>query len=192
MIPGRPFGNKLQSYTLTWFRTILIIAVLMPAGCMPSLEKTASFKTIFDQYRDSENIMAISFPPGLVGLFLSDSDPGQAELKKLMQELSSFRMLFLEEGTMNDDLAEELRETVNGFTSRNGFQDLLRIQTEDEDIFIRIQEKNGVVKEAILMMSADDNFYVIDLRGDISIDHFMRLSEGGYLDELYSLAKIDF
>ena len=192
MIPGMQCGNRLRSHTLTWFRTMLIIAVLMQAGCTPSVEKTSSFKTIFDQYRDRENIMAISFPPGLVGLFLSDNDQGQAELKKLMQELSSFRMLLLEENTMNADLAEELRETVNRFTARNEFQDLFRIQTEDEDIFIRIQEKDGVVKEAILMLGAGDSFYVIDLRGNISIDHFMRLSEEGYLDELTSLAKIDF
>lgn len=171
---------------------LVLIAVLLPAGCKPSLEKTASFKAVFNHYRDREDIVAISFPPGLVGLFLSDNDPGQAELKKLMQELSAFRMLSVKEGSLDADLEEELRSTVNGFTERNEFQDLFRMQTGGEDIFIRIQEKNGMVREAILMLSVAESFFVIDLRGNISLAHFTRLAEGGYLDELTSLAKIDF
>ncbi|MFC2116900.1 DUF4252 domain-containing protein [Bacteroidota bacterium] len=171
---------------------MVLISIFLAAGCSPSLEKTSSFKTIFDHYRDKDSILAISFPPGLVGLFLSESDPGQAELKKLMQELSSFRMLSTEEGSLEPDLAEELRITVSEFTSRNGFQDRFRMQTADEDIFIRIREKDGVVREAILMLGADDSFFVINLKGNISSDLFTRLVEGGYLDELTSLAKIDF
>jgi hypothetical protein len=81
---------------------------------------------------------------------------------------------------------------VTDFTARNEFQDLLRLQSRGEDMFIRIQEKDGMVREAILMMEADNNFAVIDLRGNVDIKHFTKLVEGGYLQELAGFSELDF
>jgi hypothetical protein len=58
-------------------------------------------------------------------------------------------------------------------------------------MFIRIQEKDGMVREAILMMDANDSFAVIDLRGNIDLKHFTRLVEGGYLQDLIGLSELD-
>lgn len=174
------------------FMVLYFCALLIIPGCKPGLEKATSFKTVFDHYRDRENIVAISFPPGLVGLFLSDNDPGQADLKKLLQELSAFRMLSCKEGMQDSVLSEELRRTVSDFTRRNQYDDLFHMQTADEDIFIRIQEKNGTIREAILMLGSENNFFVIDLRGNINPEHFTRLAQEGQLQSLINLAEIDF
>jgi hypothetical protein len=163
---------------------VLLIALPVLPGCRAGLEETSSFKTVFDHYRDRENIVAVSFPPGLAGIFLSGTDPGQAELKTLMQELSTFRMLSVEGGPDQTGLAEELRMTVTDFTARNAFQDLFRMQSGGEDIFIRILENDGTIREAILMLKSGESFYVIDLRGNISMDHFTKVVKGGYLEEL--------
>lgn len=174
---------------------LFFTAIMLLQGCHTAPENAKSFKSIFDHYRDLEGITAISFPPGLVGVFLSEDNSEQAELKKLMQDLSAFRMLVIDHeaaGHEGSGTLEEMRNLVTGFTDRNGFLDLFRIQNAEQDIFIRILEKDGVVKEAILMMGADDGFFVIDLRGNISSEHFSRLVEGGYLNELTSLADIGF
>lgn len=172
---------------------ILSIGMLMQ-GCMSDPYKTRSFKNVFDHYRVQEGIEAISFPPGIVRIFLSDTDPDQAEIKKLMQDLSSFRMLILDTDaeTREEGVGTELREAVNDFTIRNEFQDLFRMQSAGQDIFIRILEKDGTVKEALLMFDSDGSFFVINLRGDISLEHFTRLLEGGYLEGLTELAELDF
>lgn len=183
-IKNREYGRG------TIFMAFCLCAVTVLQGCKPGLEKATSFKTVFDHYREQENIVAISFPPGLVGLFLSD-DSGQAELKKLFQDLSTFRMLSCEQGMQDAGLAEEMRKTVSEFTSRNQFSDLFRLQTSDEDIFIRILEKDGTVREAILMLGSENSFFVIDLRGNIDPAFFTRLAEGGQLQSLINLADID-
>jgi hypothetical protein len=59
-------------------------------------------------------------------------------------------------------------------------------------MFIRIQEKDGMVREAILMIDSENSFAVIDLRGNIDIKHFTRLVEGGYLNDLTELSELDF
>ena len=80
---------------------------------------------------------------------------------------------------------------VTDFTERNEFQDLFRLQSSGEDMFIRIQEKDGIVQEAILMIDSDESFAVIDLRGNIDIKHFTRLVEGGYLNDLTELSELN-
>jgi hypothetical protein len=161
------------------------------SGCSSSLEKTRSFKTIFDHYRDKEGVGAIGFPPGLLSLVLNQDDPEQGELKGLMKELSSFSMLFLEEGVDAGDVKNDLSSVVTDFTNRNEFQDLFRLQSDGDDMFIRIQEKDGIVREVVLMIDSDESFAVIDLKGNIDIKHFTRLVEGGYLQELTQLSDLD-
>lgn len=165
--------------------------LVLLSACGHEPEKAASFKTIFDYYKAREDIMALSLPPGLLSLVLPEDDPEMFELKKLMGELSAFRMLTVEKNETNAGLTGELRNAVTEFTYRNEFSDLFRMQKGEEDIFIRILEKNDGVKEAILMLSSDSDFFVIDLRGNISMEHFIKLAEGGYLNELSSLADFN-
>ncbi len=158
-------GNPLEVRPSVIFLLVLALVVMytVPA-CMYDPGGAGSFKSVFDHYRDQDNVEAISFPPGLVSIFLDDSDPEQAELKKLMKELSSFRMLSLNDGSSGPETGdltqvEEMKETILEFTSENEFQDLIRIQSDGQDIFIRIREKDGLVKEAILMMECRRQFF---------------------------------
>ena len=169
----------------------LLFLLSCMSGCSSNVEKSRSFKTIFYHYRDKDGVGAIGFPPGLLSLVLDQDDPEQGELKGLMKELSSFSMLFVEEGSEAGELKEDLSSVVTDFTRRNEFQDLFRLQSGGDDMFIRIQEKDGMVREAILMIDSDDSFAVIDLRGNIDIKHFTRLVEGGYLNDLSELSELD-
>ena len=181
----------MHKFTSLGSSLLLLFLLYCLSGCSSNLDKTKSFKTIFDQYRDKDGVVAIGFPPGLLSLVLDQDDPEQGELKGLMKELSSFSMLFVEEGSEAGELKEDLSSVVTDFTRRNEFQDLFRLQSGGDDMFIRIQEKDGMVREAILMIDSDDSFAVIDLRGNIDIKHFTRLVEGGYLNDLSELSELD-
>ena len=181
-------------HKFTSLDTCLFLLLLLSglSGCSSSVEKSRSFKTIFDHYRSMDGVGAIGFPPGLISLVLDQDDPEQGEIKALMKELSSFNMLFMEEDSEADDLKNELSTVVTDFTRRNEFQDLFRLQSGGEDMFISIQEKDGLVREAILMIDSESSFAVIDLRGKIDVEHFTRLVEGGYLNDLTELSELDF
>ena len=109
-----------------------------------------------------------------------------------MGELTTFRVLSIKQNDGKDDLTGKLRSDVTDFTYRNEFSDLFRIQNGNEDIFIRIQEKDESIKEAILMIASGSDFYVIDLRGNISLELFQKLAESGALNELGSLSDLGF
>ncbi len=112
--------------------------LLFFSSCGRGPEKAASFKAIFDHYRSDEDVVAVSLPPGLLGLLLPGEDPEMAELKELMGELSSFRMLSVEANSSSSEITGELRSAVNDFTYREEFSDLFRLQNGQDDIHIRI------------------------------------------------------
>jgi hypothetical protein len=144
-------GNGSSSVLLAFF-----LALLLVQGCGRGPGQASSFKVIFDRYRDREGILAVSFPPGLVGIFLNENDPDQAALKGLFSELSTFRMLSVQEGSQDEMLLGELKTTVTEFTQQKLFTDLFRVQTAGEDIFIRVKEDDGKIREAILMFGASN------------------------------------
>ena len=100
-------------------------------------------------------------------------------------------MLFVEEGPVSGEMKEDLSTVVSEFTRRNEFQELFRLQSGGDDMFIRILEKEGMVREAILMLDSDESFAVINLRGNIDIKHFTRLVEAGVLDNLTELSDLN-
>ena len=172
---------------LRW--TIIWLLILAACGQVP--EKATSFKSIFDYYKSQDGVLALSLPPGLISLVLPDSDVKMLELKNLLQELSAFRMLSVENLETNSLLKEDIHPSVTEFTYRNEFSDLFRLQNGGEDIFIRIQEKDELIKEAIIMLSSESGYFVFDLRGNISIEQFLKFAEGGYLNELSKLADFN-
>lgn len=186
MLPGRITDRERR--VIPWLLVLLFMAAVFLPACQTTPEEAKSFRAIFDHYREIEGVTAISFPPSLAGLFLSGDDPDQAELKGLMQELSTFRMLTVDKG--NDTLLQEMNASVTSFTGRNEFQDLFRIQAEDDDIFIRIREEDGIVSEAVMMVSGEDGFFVMQLKGEIRLGHFTSLAESGNLEKLTGFSDL--
>jgi hypothetical protein len=167
-----------------------ILLVLALPGCVRGPEEATSFKTIFDHYRDREGVTAIGFPPGIVSLFLNESDPGQQELKLLMQQLSTFRMLSVEGDPASGGLSLELKDNVASYTKRGRFQDVFRMQSGNQDIFLKILETGGLIREAVLMLDEEGSFFVIYLKGNVSAELFQGLVEGGYLADLTAIVDM--
>ena len=75
----------MRKVTARWGPLFLIFLLLGLFGCHSSVEKTRSFKTIFDHYRARDGILAIGFPPGLLSLVLNGDDAEQVELAVFQQ-----------------------------------------------------------------------------------------------------------
>lgn len=160
--------------------------MLLQMSCSTTPEKATSFKAIFDHYKSREGIVALSLPPGLMSLVIPEDGHEMSEMKDLMGELSSFRMLTVDKAS--EELCGELRSLVTDFTYRKDFSDLFRLQGGEGDIFIRILEDEHSIREAVLMFSNDGEFLVVDLRGNISMELFTGLMEEGHLAGIGNLA----
>jgi len=168
-----------------WFLTLYLGICF---SCTYDLTKTDSFRDIFDHYRSKQGILAFSVPPALFSIILNHAEEGEtselSEFSELLKDLSAFRMIILETDDQFVTRKDELSEVIFSFTQRNGYNDLFRIQSEDDNIAIKILEGKETIKEAILVISSDDSFTVINLRGNIRPDHFRKLAESGIFEDL--------
>lgn len=174
-----------------------IVILLIPVqltflSCSRSLEQTESFSDIFDHYRDKPGIVAISFPPGLISLVMDKNAEDENDLISLFKDLSVFRMLLIEQDSSFGERKVELDGVIRDFTIRNDFVYLLDIENTQEKIMIKIREKKDIIREAIILVSGQDTFVAINLRGNIKPKHLSHLASTGELLKIVELQNTDF
>ncbi len=153
-------------------------------SCTRDINKTASFRDIFDHYRDQQGITAFSIPPSLVGLIMSQSDEGDNALTSLMKDLSDFKMILLEETVKNQGMEDEIFHVINDFTLRNGFNDFFIMRNREENIMIRVKENKDMISEAIILFTGEEGLTVINLRGNIKPENIAKLLDSGVIQDI--------
>lgn len=159
-----------------------IICFIM--SCARDINKTESFRDIFDHYRDQEGVMAFSIPPSLIGLILEQSEEGDNEVASLMKDLSAFRIMSLVDNKNHQDTTNNMFRVVNDFTIRNGFNDFFIVSSSEENIVIKVKEDKEILSEAIIMFSEKEGLTVIHLRGNIKPENIARLVNSDIIQEI--------
>jgi len=104
--------------------SLLFVLSIGIISCTSNIYKTSSFKDIFDHYRSQSGIVAFSVPPALFSLLLDQADDNSlSDFSSLLKDLSSFRMIVLENENQFETRKDELFDVVNQFTLRNEFND---------------------------------------------------------------------
>ncbi|KPK79898.1 MAG: hypothetical protein AMS27_17535 [Bacteroides sp. SM23_62_1] len=180
-------GSKKQPGFGVTSTVFIILGMII--SCTTDINKTESFRDIFDYYRDQENIIAFSVPPSLIGLILEQAEQDENELITLMKDLSSFRIISLKEQDTDQHIKDDMFNVINEFTIRNEFKDFFILRNSEDNIIIRIKENKEIIGEAIIMVTEEEGLTVINLRGKIEPDNITRLMNSSVIqdiEELYS------
>jgi len=165
----------------------IILVALFGAGiqsCTSNIHETSSFKDIFDHYRSQSGIVAFSVPPALFGLLMDNvSDSSMNDFTSLLKDLSAFRMIVLENENQFDAKKKEIFDVVYQFTVRNEFNDFFTMRGGQDDLIIKVRDKDNTIQEAVILLGAEDSFTVVNLKGNIRPEYFTRLAESGFLEE---------
>lgn len=164
--------------------SVIFAIICLFISCTRDINKTASFRDIFDHYRDQQGITAFSIPPSLVGLIMSQSDEGDNDLATLMKDLSAFRIIILEKNEKNQVMEDELFHVINDFTLRNGFNDFFVMRNSEENIMIKVKEDKNMISEAILLFTGEEGLTVINLRGNIKPENIAKLIDSGVIQDI--------
>ena len=123
--------------------SLLFILSMGIISCTSNIYKTSSFKDIFDHYRSQSGIVAFSVPPALFSLLLDQADDNSlSDFSSLLKDLSSFRMIVLENENQFETRKDELFDVVNQFTLRNEFNDFFAMRGGQDDLIIKVRDNN--------------------------------------------------
>lgn len=122
----------------------------------------------FGEYEKDQNIEKIELDRTTFERFatIKTEDPGELRLIQAFQDLNGVKAIFLEHDVTATALSSAAVKTVMGDES---YEELMSINTKQENVLMTIREEEEVVKELSIIVGAEQNFMVATLYGKIDL-----------------------
>ncbi len=146
----------------------------------------AGFDRLYYQYKGEEGVVALKIPGFVMKLAGSIADLDREE-KKLLKSLRSVTVLTIEESHLYPEV--NFTEEINLSNMKNGYKLLMQVHDGDEDVIIAAREKNGKLRDLIVVVGGDDNV-LVHVRGRMESDLLENLAEVAGVDELHFTAQL--
>ena len=130
--------------------------------------------------------MALKIPGFVMKLAGSIADLDREE-KALLKSLRSVTVLTIEESYLYPDV--NFTEEINLSNKNNNYQLLLEVHDADEDVIIAAREKNGKIRDLIVVVGGDENV-LVHVRGRMESDLLENLAGVAGVDELHFTAQL--
>jgi len=123
--------------------------------------------------------------PGIVMRLAASLGDLDREEKALLRSMRSVTVLTIEDSYRYPGLnfTEEIR--LNG----DHYQLLMEVHDQDEDVLIAAREKNGKVRDLIVVVGGDENV-LVHVRGRMESDLLENLADVAGIDQLHVTAHL--
>jgi len=162
----------------------LILSLLIISTGLTLFAQPAGFDKLYYQYKGEEGVVALKIPGFVMKLAGSIADLDREE-KQLLKSLRSVTVLTIEEEYMYPDV--NFTEQIN--LSSDKYQLLMEVHEDGEDVIIAAREKNGKLRDLIVVVGGDDNV-LVHVRGRMDSDLLENLSAVAGVDELHFTAQL--
>jgi hypothetical protein len=162
----------------------LILSLLILSFGLTLSAQPAGFERLYYQYRGEEGVVALRIPGFVMRLAGAIGDLDREE-RQLLRSLRSVTVLTIDEAGLYPGL--NFTEEIN--LSSDRYQLLMEVHEEGEDVLIAAREKNGKVRDLIVVVGGDDNV-LVHVRGRMESDLLENLAEVAGVDELHFTAQL--
>lgn len=164
----------------------LILSLLIISFGLTLFAQPAGFDRLYYQYKGEEGVVALKIPGFVMKLAASIADLDREE-KQLLKSLRSVTVLTIEESHMYPNV--NFTEEINLSNMKNGYKMLMEVHEDDEDVIIAAREKNGKLRDLIVIVGGDENV-LVHVRGRMESDLLENLAEVAGVDELHFTAQL--
>jgi len=164
----------------------LILSLLIISTGLTLFAQPAGFDRLYYQYKGEEGVVALKIPGFVMRLAGSIADLDREE-KALLKSLRSVTVLTIEEEHLYPNV--NFTEEINLSRLDNSYKLLLEVHDADEDVYIAAREKNGKLRDLIVVVGGDDNV-LVHVRGRMDSDLLENLAEVAGVDELHFTAQL--
>jgi hypothetical protein len=164
----------------------LILSLLIISTGLTLFAQPAGFDRLYYQYKGEEGVVALKVPGIVLRLAASIGDLDREE-KALLKSMRSVTVLTIEDEHLYPGV--NFTEEINLSRLDNNYELLLEVHDGDEDVYIAAREKNGKVRDLIVLVGGDDNV-MVHVRGRMESDLLENLAEVAGIDELHVTAKL--
>ncbi|CAM3635911.1 DUF4252 domain-containing protein [Elizabethkingia occulta] len=159
------------------FLTLFIIAAGIGVNAQISkLEK------LFDQYQDTQGVTSIKIAKPMFNLInkLDIPDTGLDQIKPLMKDVNSIKILIFEKGKKDSTLSgvnmSKIKDEINSSIKNMKYEELMSVNSDGKKIkFLSQDTTTSVVKDLLLSITGDDENLFLLLDGKVNVDDISKL-----------------
>ncbi len=164
----------------------LILSLLIISTGLTLFAQPAGFDRLYYQYKGEEGVVALRIPGFVMKLAGSIADLDREE-KALLKSLRSVTVLTIDDPYLYPGV--NFTEEINLSGLNNDYQLLMEVHEEDEDVIIAAREKNGKLRDLIVVVGGDENV-LVHVRGRMETDLLENLANVAGVDELHFTAQL--
>ena len=146
----------------------------------------AGFDRLYYQYKGEEGVVALKIPGFVMKLAGAIADLDHDE-KALLKSLRSVTVLTIEEMDLYPGV--NFTDEINLSKLDNNYKLLMEVHEDDEDVYIAAREKNGKLRDLIVVVGGDENV-LVHVRGRMDSDLLENLAGVAGVDQLHFTAQL--
>lgn len=164
----------------------LILSLLIVSTGLTLFSQPAGFDRLYYQYKGEEGVVALKIPGFVMKLAGSIADLDREE-KQLLKSLRSVTVLTIEEQDLYPGV--NFTEEINLSKMKGDYKLMMEVHEDDEDVIIAAREKNGKLRDLIVIVGGDENV-LVHVRGRMESDLLENLAGVAGVDELHFTAQL--
>lgn len=164
----------------------IILAALISAFSLTLFAQPDGINSLYYDYKGEDGVVAMRIPGFVMKLAGSIADLEGPE-RELLRSLKSVTVLTIEENHLYPGV--NFTEEVDVSNMRGGYKLLLEVHEEDEDVIIAAREKNGKIRDLIVIVGGGDNV-LVHVKGRMESNLLENLAEVAGVEELHFTADI--
>jgi hypothetical protein len=162
----------------------LILSLLIVSLGLTLFAQPAGFDRLYYQYKGEEGVVALKIPGFVMKLAGALADLDHDE-RALLKSIRSVTVLTIEEQGLYPGV--NFSEEIN--LSSDHYQLLMEVHEDDEDVLIAAREKDGKLRDLIVVVGGDENV-LVHVRGRLDSNLIDNLARVAGIDELHFTAQL--
>ncbi|MCK4465555.1 MAG: DUF4252 domain-containing protein [Bacteroidales bacterium] len=166
------------------------ISLILTLAIFPLLitAQNKAVDKLFDKYAGKDGFTTVFISKNLFKM-VADIELEDPEVNDVIDNLETIKIL------VTDDY--ENREGVNFYDEimkelpMNEYEELLTVKDSDQDVRFLVKEKDGIIKELLLVVGGRDDNALISITGDIDLRHISKISKSMHGCGLEHLEKLE-
>ncbi len=150
---------------------LILLVALVP--CLTFAQNTA-VENLFDKYGGKDGFTTVNINGSLLKMVADMSDEEDMDA---LDDINTIKILVQE-----DAQASNFYDEVMGDLKRDNYEELMTVNSEDEDVIFLIKKSGETIKEFILVVGGDDDNALIYIGGNLRMKDLADLGKNMNID----------
>jgi hypothetical protein len=177
-------------------KSMLTIIVTVLLAIPAIIQAQSPIDKVFEKYAAQDGFTSVNISKEMFQMFAqmgagSANDTSMAEIKKMMEQLQSLKVLTFKFDSTNVVKAVSVYNEFAGAFPGKTYKELMTINEGRQNIkFLTKQDAGGKISEMVMLMKDKTEVAVLSLTGTIDLSTVSKISKGMNIKGIESLKKI--